>query len=738
MLELFRLDAEGQILALNVGLLALERAPTSTDQLEACMRAAHSLKGAARIVGLTAGVRVAHAMEACFVAAQGGNVLLGREQIDALLRGTDLLNRIATTDEADVVRWEQDNASEVSGIQAELAAALEHREDPARTENAVAVALMPAPAEPNPAVAQPRESGGRALQVTAERLNRLLAVAGESLVESRWAKPFGASLLRAKRLQHDAGEAVDGLREALPLRLIDERAQSALDDVRRRIAELHVLLSERLAELEAFDRRSTNIAQRLYDEALACRMRPFSDGVRTFPRMVRGLARELGKEVRLEIVGETTQVDRDVLERLDAPLGHLLRNAIDHGIETPQDRATAGKPVEGVVRLEARHSGGMLQIVVSDDGRGIAVDQIRRAVIARNLTNAETAEELSEAELLEFLFLPGFTMKGAVTEISGRGVGLDAVQAAVKQVRGTVRITPWTGKGARFLLQLPLSVSVMRALIVEVGGERYAFPLAYISRTVRLSRSDIASSEGRQFFTIGGRTVGLVGAHQILRGAEGPPPGDELAVVVIGGAAESYGLIADRFLGERDLVVQPLDARLEKVKDIAAGALMDDGSPVLIVDVDDVIRSIGKLAASGRVSKMQGHDATSRARKRVLVVDDSLTVREVERKLLDGAGYEVEVAVDGMDGLNAVRSGRFDLLVTDVDMPRMDGIELCTLVKSDPGLKGLPVMIVSYKDREEDRRRGLDAGADYYLTKGSFHDETLLQVVVDLVGEAVS
>ena len=229
-----------------------------------------------------------------------------------------------------------------------------------------------------------------------------------------------------------------------------------------------------------FDRRSINLANRLYDEALACRMRPFADGVQGFPRMVRDVARSLGKQVRLEIVGETTQVDRDILAKLDAPLGHLLRNAVDHGLESPDERRAAGKPAEGVVRLEARHSAGALQVSISDDGRGVDLDKLRRSVVERNLIDAHGGAALSEAELLEFLFLPGFSMKGTVTEISGRGVGLDVVQDMVKQVRGTVRVSSQPGKGTRFQLQLPVTLSVVRTLLAEVGGEPYAFPLAHI------------------------------------------------------------------------------------------------------------------------------------------------------------------------------------------------------------------------------------------------------------------
>ena len=745
MFELFRLEAESQVEVLTAGLLALERNPVAAEQLEACMRAAHSLKGAARIVGLSVGVGVAHTMEDCFVAAQRGRITLRQKPIDLLLRGVDLLDRIAKTPEAEVGQWEGEKPAEVTTFLAALTAVLEGGEngDSAGDAAPAPASLLSEPqptqqSEPQPAgAADVRESSDRVLRVTAENLNRLLGLAGESLVESRWLKPFAESLLRLKRLHYDAGKTVDSLREALSEQTLNERTQTALADAQHRILECQQLLSQRLGELELFDSRSANLAHRLYDEALACRMRPFADGVQGFPRMVRDLGRSLGKEARLEIVGQATQVDRDILEKLDAPLGHLLRNAVDHGIESPEERRTAGKPAEAVVHLEARHSAGMLQIIVSDDGCGIDLDKLREAVVKRNLTNAETARKLSEAELLEFLFLPGFTMKDTVTEISGRGVGLDVVQNMIKQVRGAVRVASQPGKGARFLLQLPLTLSVVRTLLVDIGGEPYAFPLAYIVRTLKLPRERIELLEGRQHFNFDGRQVGLVTAHQVLERGEPKLVGDELPVIVVGDHSRTYGLVADRFLGERELVVQPLDARLGKIQDISAGALMEDGSPVLIVDVEDLIRSVDKLVSGGQLNKVrsEGAAAIEKTQKRVLVVDDSLTVRELERKLLGNHGYEVEIAVDGMDGWNAVRTGHFNLMVTDVDMPRMDGIELVALIKKDPNLRTLPVMIVSYKDREEDRRRGLEAGADYYLTKGSFHDATLLQAVVDLIGE---
>ena len=732
MLELFRVEVENQAPLLTAGLLALERDPEAADQLEACMRAAHSLKGAARIVDIAAAVGVAHAMEDCFVAAQEGRLRLRQSHIDLLLGGVDLLARFAHSPEMEPL-----DSPQVKAFALALESAMQDDgvSDPAPASEEV---LLRAPAAMAESAAQ-----DRVVRVSADNLNRLLGLAGESLVAARWLRPFADSLLRLKRLQHEAVQRLDALHDhaAMPTASSEERTRVALDEIKRRVVECEQLLSEGLADVETFERRSADLSRRLYDEAVACRMRPFADGVHATPRMLRDLGRSLGKQVRLEIVGAATPVDRDVLERLDAPLGHLLRNAIDHGIESPEQRRAAGKPAEGVVRLEARHSAGALEISVSDDGRGISLDAMRRAVVERNHTKAELAAELSEAELLEFLFLPGFTLSNRVTDMSGRGVGLDAVQDMVKQVRGSVRVSTEAGQGTRFQLQLPLTLSVMRTLLADVGGEPYAFPLARIVRASKVAPGQVEMLEGRQHIEVDGRRIGLVTAHQILQAEESQAAGGDLAVVVIGDHGETYGVVVDRFLGERELVVHALDPRLGKIKDISAGALMEDGSPVLIIDVEDMIRSVQKLIASGHLSQAQpgGHAAVDgRRRKRVLVVDDSLTVRELERKLLAQHGYEVEVAVDGMDGWNAVRTGHFDLLVTDVDMPRMDGIELVGLVKKNPNLKALPVMIMSYKDRAEDHRRGLEAGADHYLTKGSFHDETLLQAVVDLIGEAVA
>ncbi len=373
----------------------------------------------------------------------------------------------------------------------------------------------------------------------------------------------------------------------------------------------------------------------------------------------------------------------------------------------------------------------MLSIRVEDDGRGIDLEKLRKSIIAKGMVNETMATEMSETELLEFLFLPGFSTRDEVTEISGRGVGLDVVHSTVQQMRGIVRASSSAGAGTQFHLQLPLTLSVIRALLVEICGEPYAIPLSRIDRTLRLDTSQVESLEGRQYFTLGTQHVGLVFASQVLdcTGSAG--------MVVLGERLHLSGLVVDRFIGERNLVVHTIDPRLGKIQDISAASLLENGDPCLIIDVDDLLRSIDILIAGGRLNRIHDkQDKPAAHSKRILVVDDSITVREVERNMLVTRGYHVDVAVDGMDGWNAVRMDDYDLVISDIDMPRMNGFEFVRLIRQDERLSKTPVMIVSYKDREEDRQRGLEAGADYYLTKGSFHDETLIEAVLDLIGTA--
>ncbi len=775
MLELFRLEADTQTAALSAAILAIENEARSPAAIEAMMRAAHSLKGAARIVGLEPAVRVAHAMEDVFVAAGKGRFTVREQHADVLLAGVDFLASIGRADDALAQdgpwgRRADTLVERLGGLVADPEAAALPRASTAPAAPSVTGAAVisdqgsavaagpfapanqppapiPAPAaEPPPpaadaapapaAAAREFDRIDRVVRVSAESLTRLVGLAGESLVEARQLRPFVDGLLKLRAGQVDLCDALatifDRCRaEETPLPaaltsllgMAHERADAILAD-----------LIGHIEDFESFARRNEDLSNRLHHEVIVSRMRPLADGIGGFPRLVRDVARELGKQVRLEVRGEQTGVDRDILDKLEAPLSHLIRNALDHGIELPALRGALGKPATGTILLEARHRAGMLNITVSDDGSGVDIAQVRARAVARGLVAAPVAERLTEQEVLEFLFLPGFSTKDRVTEISGRGVGLDVVQRMVKAVGGSVRLSSTTGRQTMFTLQLPITMSVIRALLVDIGGEPYAFPLTRIDQIVSLDATDIRTVEGRQYFDRDGTAIGLVMASQILELPAVALPTEPLSVVVVSDRGQQFGIIVDAFLGERDLEVRPLDPRLGRIPDINSGSLLENGDPVLIVDVEDLVRSIDNVLMGRRLPRIEVDRPVEQRRRRILVVDDSITVRELERQLLQSRGFDVDVAVDGVDGWNAVRGTSYDLIVTDVDMPRLDGIGLVSLIRSDASRRNVPIVIVSYKDRDEDRQRGIDAGANRYLTKSSFHDETFLNTIIELAG----
>jgi two-component system sensor histidine kinase and response regulator WspE len=733
MFELFKVEAETNCAALNEGLLAVESSPDDLARIEPIMRAAHSVKGAARIIGLDLVVRLAHAMEDRLVAAQKGEERLTPERIDQLLSGVDLLQQVSALDESEIDAWTERSTGAVDALVAKLEAPVaDTKPEPAPPPDDDASPAPPRDERP-PAVPAPSAPAETAfVRVGADRLDRLMQLAGESVVEARRMQSFRSSMERIR----DGQRRLDDVLQQADVRRDDNG--DLLAEIREAVQTARDRIRAHDEELESALRRSELLSSSLYDEVLGSRMRPFSDGTAGFPRMVRDLARDLGKKVRFEIRGDAVPVDRDVLARLEAPVNHMLRNCVDHGIETPEARRAAGKPETGHVVLEARHHAGMLTVELRDDGGGIDADAVRRRAVERGLVAPSLAEALGHDEVLEFLFLPGFSTASAVTEVSGRGVGLDVVQSMVHEISGAVRVASEPGASTTFTLRLPITLSVVRAAIVEIAGEPYAFALTQLARILQLASADVTPVEGRQQFTLDGRSVGLAPAAEILDLGQPEPASASIRVLVLGEGDRQCGVVVDRFMGEQDLVVRTLDARLGKVPHISSAAVLANGDPVLIVDGEDLLQSMQQLVQEGRLRRMAAPDAgeAEADRDRILVVDDSITVREVERQLLMRHGYAVDVAVDGQDGWNALQSGRYDLLVTDVDMPRMNGFELIRRVRQDPRLTRLPIIIVSYKDRKEDRVKGMELGANAYLTKHSFHDDSFLTMVSDLIGQA--
>lgn len=769
LLELFKLEAEAHCAALSEGLLALEKSPDNRAVVEPLMRAAHSIKGAARIVGLDVIVSLAHTMEECFLAAKSGKEVLRPARVDQLLKGVDILDEVRGLAEADLAGWTQAQADRIASLVAQLQAPAES--DPAasppetkptppiqqvsvvpsQTNSSSSIEFSPTPAVPVAHSAAAPSSG--TVRVAAGVMNRILFLAGDSTVEANRLQELRVLIGSLKARERKLDNAVEDLRERLrgtPVPLIEAgvnspdsgavhgRLEAAFQNVASATSSVQSALNEQATRFDEAFRRMEELSGAIYSEVLRSRMRPFSEGVAAFPRMVRDIARQLEKKVELKILGESVEVDRESLQKLESPLTHMIRNSLDHGIELPAERAAVGKPETATITLTARHQSGSLVIEVRDDGRGIDPEKVRSKIVERGMVDAPTSARLTRPELLEFLFLPGFSTKQAVTELSGRGVGLDVVQSTVREISGSVTLDSELGRGTRFTIRLPVTRSVIRAAIVRIGGELFAVPLARLDRVLLLAESEIHPVQGRLQFTLEDASVGLVHATEVLGGVPSSKSAESIPVLVIGEGDDRCGLIVEEVRGEEDLVVRPLDVRLGGVAHIAASAIRSDGEPVFVVDVDDLVRSLKVALQGGRLLGIAEAQAEiRRAKKRILIVDDSITVREVERQLLMRRGYEVDVAVDGREGYSTLRAGRYDLMVTDVDMPRMTGIELIRAVRREAKFADLPIIIVSYKDRESDRVAGLEAGASAYLTKSSFQDDSLIRTVENLIGASI-
>ncbi len=737
MFDLFRMEIEGQTASLSKDLLALEKNTTSATLLESVMRASHSIKGAARMVSVEPVVKISHVMEDCFVSAQKNKLKLRSNDIDILLKAVDTIISISFVNEENINKWVDDNGSLVDDLVISMEQILSEKNTQMEesSTNSPEIALNNYAITNN--VETPVAETERFLRVNAERMSRILGVTSELLVESREVKNFSDALFQIKRRQDELFMALEFWRE-----LSIQQNYSSNEEIQKtamfRLNECRRDISNQLLLLDEYDRKNSYLCKKLYGEVAGSRMRPFEDGIVGFERMVRDLSRSLSKEVVLKIDGLQCAVDRDVLEKIKAPLSHLLRNSIDHGIESVKERAESGKVKVATIKLSATHAGGMLRISVTDDGAGINLVMLGERLVNKKLVTRKILPDLSDNELLEFLFLPDFSTRDEVTEVSGRGVGLDVVRDMVKELGGSVVINNSPGKGVKFIMKLPLTLSVLSALLVEISNEPYAFPLAKVDRILKIDIKDITEMEGRQFIALDGKNVGLISAAEVLGFEQVDSINDTLTVLLLSDRMDTYGVVVDHYIDQKQISVSALDKRLGKIPNVSSMALMEDGEPLFILDVDDLVRSINFMVNGGGLADVYraAENHLKASRNRILVVDDSLTVREVEKDLLLSKGYFVDLAVDGMDGWNAVRRVSYDLVITDVDMPRMDGIDLVKSIKQDLHLKTLPVMIVSYKDRSEDRRRGLDAGADYYLAKGSFHDNTFIEAVEDLIGVA--
>jgi len=477
------------------------------------------------------------------------------------------------------------------------------------------------------------------------------------------------------------------------------------------------------------------VTEGIRQQVMSLRMQPISTIFDLATRLVRDLSRQFNKEVDLVVSGTDVELDNNIIEILKAPLIHLLRNAIDHGIEEPSLRTSLGKKEAGVIALSAKQEGGDVLITVEDDGKGIDKERVKETAIHKGLLSEEEAKKVSDEEIYEIITKPGFSTSKIITDTSGRGVGMDVVKTVVDRLNGSLILESTKGHGARFILKVPATIALINVLILRVGNMTLAVPSAGVNSAVHIIGKDISTLEGKASAFIEGQTIPLIHMSDIFmlakeeRGRDGRVP-----IIISRSDRGKIGFIVSEFLYEKEIVFQEFKGYLKRPRYFSGVATLGTGEIVLILNIQELVkaRDLSGVSPITEVSKGVKPQVKKNA---ILVAEDSMITAELEKNILVNAGYEVDVAIDGIDAMDKLHGKKYDLLVTDIDMPRMDGFELTSKVRADKRLKDLPVIVVTVREKVEDKRKGIEVGADAYILKKEFDQSNLLNTIKRLIGE---
>lgn len=686
-------EARERLKSLERAVVHLEERPDSPQVVADIFRDAHSLKGSAQMLGFVDISQIAHQLEDLFVAARRDARAIDTRTFDLVFRTLDVISARVEA----LARGGTAKPAETSSGPDARAEATESR-----------AKIRP----------------GQSLRVSVEKLASLTSLAPEMVIQNLKASARHAEL---RRVDAALGRLRDRVREARLAPPIRNRAAElgeyadALDVLSRSLRAIVTSFGDDHARL-------TLITEELRQHVTELTMLPVAAVFDAFPRAVRDLTRGFGKEVELTLVGRETELEKRVLEKIADPLVHLLRNAIDHGIESPAERVRAGKRPGGTLLVAAEQQGNRIHITVRDDGRGLDAAALKAAAVRKGIATAVELETWTAEQLFELIFEPGFSTKTETTDVSGRGVGMDVVRVCIEGLGGTVRVQSEPNRGTVVLLDLPLSLAVLRVVLIEVGNEVLGLPTAPVRRILRVSRDAMTAVEQVSLLEIEGESM-PIGSLGALLGVASRSAGEQAALVVEVRDTR-FAITADAVLEEQELVFKDLPGPLANQRLFAGAALLGTGDVVPILDLQGVFDTMAAAAAGPATPPPE--EPTAERSARILVVEDSVAAGEMHRGILIGAGYEAEIAHDGVEALAVLRERDWDLVISDVDMPNMDGFELTVRVRADPRLRDIPIIIVTSRD-DGHRRHATDAGADAYVTKREFDQKHVLGIVSRLI-----
>ena len=748
LLATFRVEAEEHIRAISSGLIELEKASTAErrqELIETIFREAHSLKGAARSVNLTDFEALCQSLEGVFAELKSGEVSLSPGFYDLLHRAVDSLNQ-----GLDAVGGER-KTGETSAMIA-LARQLEEARRGALTPPPPPVETSP-PFSPSAGKEEPSPIEDRpsveTVRLSVERLDALLLQA-EELLAGKLSTAQQAAELRAAAAEFAAwkrewARLQPSLHAARPANGEPDphlsRWAEFIEWNSQFVQSLEVRLNALARSAGRESRALGSMVDTLLDDMKHALMLPFSTLLEGFPKFVRDLAHDQDKEVELIIRGGEIEADRRILEEIKDPFLHLVRNCIDHGVEHPEERQRIGKPRCSTVTIAiAPLNGSRIEVLVADDGAGIDLAKVRLAALKLGLISLETGEKMGDEETLALIFHSGLSTSPLITDISGRGLGLAIVQEKVERLGGSVAIVDRSsietthGSGTTFRLLLPLTLATFRGVLVRANGGLFVLPTNHVERVMRVKREEISTIENRETIRYNGASLALAWLSEALGMAARRDPGeaDEPAQIVVLAAGEKrIGFVVEEVLGEQEVLVKTLGKQLARVRNLAGTTSLGSGREALILNVPDLLKSAVKVA--GRAARPAAAPEAAAKPKSILVVEDSITSRTLLKTILEAAGYAVSTAVDGADGFATLKTGDFDLVVSDVDMPRLNGFDLTAKIRADRQLADLPVALVTALETREDRERGAEVGANAYIVKSSFDQSNLLEVIRRLV-----
>lgn len=731
-LRLFLDEFRENLLSAENQIILLKNDPGNEDALTTLLRTLHTIKGSTRMLQFTEMERLIHGTEAVFKGVREGRYPADSRLVRFFFLVADRLRATADSVEAggpDSVadlalvleacdRLAANEAFELASIpQAEKAASKtipeEARAAGAQADAALSPAESPVPERREAEPAQ-RQHADSSIRVDASTIDRSITLANTLTIRQLRLRAASDQIDRLeRRLTNSYRSGLDG-----------KALRKELSDISRAMRQYRGHYVEQLFEIE----RGT---QELRDAVIGMRMLPLSDALDRFPRMVEETALSLGKEVSLHVSGDGVRLDGTVLAKLQDPLIHIVRNAVDHGLETPAEREAAGKPRRGNLRIDCKTEGARISVTVSDDGRGIDYDAVRRKALSLWPEEAAEIGRMTEEDLVRFLFKPGFSTRSSSTELSGRGIGLDIVKTNVEAAKGQIHLESKAGQGSSFVLLLPVSASTMDGMFVLSAGQQYFIPATAITRILLVDETDCFRIRQKEMFNLEGVNVPLEELAVALQADQTERRGKKVPVLLVRGPAETIGVAVDRILGYDSLVYQPLPPGLRGHR-LVQGVVFDvsfNVVPILSMwAVLDRFRSVRAMDTHRRfAAKGQQEKPT------VLVVDDSVSTREIEIAMLELEGFSVVGAIDGVDALEKARASHFDLIVSDLNMPRMDGLKLLENLRSDETLKDVPVVFVTTVDDPETRKKAESLGASRYILKSSFEQDDLVGAVRSLI-----